>query len=681
MVFDEFQVYLALDYETYSEANLKKVGAFEYSIHPSTEIICASWRLGTRATLAAAPTKTWVPGRDSHLDLWHAFTDPDVILVAHNALFEQVITRNVFAEKYLGTAEGASAYALEQREKIRSLAPQRWLCTASLASALALPRKLADVAAVLKLPVQKDMDGHRLMLKWCKPRKPTKNNPSTRHTNPDELKRLVSYCATDTDAETLLLLKLPELSGRERKVWCLDQAINLRGFRVDRPLVKTVLQMIAEETVLLNSATSRLSRGTIRSTKQRDATLDWLSDQGAYFADLTKKTVEDALAVGDLPKPVKRMLEIRQAASKSSTAKYQAFEMRSRHDGAVRDILVYHAASTGRWGGAGIQPQNLPRPTISDAIGTAEVLRDCDLEMVRTMFGDPMEVFASCLRSMIIARKGTTLDVMDFASIEARVLFWVARHEEGLKAFREGRDLYVEQAADAFQIPAEEIAKDSLERFVGKTLILGAGFGMGKDKFRGTCAAQGKIVSEEIAELGITSYREKHAPVVKLWRSIERAAISAVENLGKRFTVNRTSWWVRGEYLWCQLPSGRRLAYFGPAVKHEPTPWGERRPVLYHWGADAKTKRWVFGKTYGGRLVENVVQAIARDLMSEAMLRIDARGPWQLVLCVHDELVAERPLKGPGSLGEFQALMEQLPLWADGIPVKTEGWSGRRYRK
>ncbi len=587
-------------------------------------------------------------------------------MVAHNALFEQVITRNVLAR------------ICHTQLYLRSLLPDRWLCTASLASALALPRKLEGAALALKLKMQKDMAGHKLMLKWSKPRKPSKNNPATRHTDPQEYQRLISYCATDLDVETELFLKCPPLTDKERKIWVLDQTINLRGFKVDRPLVKTVLRMISEETKELNRETQETFEG-LTSTTQRDGVLRQLESGGVFLPNLKKKTVEDAIASGLATGDSKRLLEMRLAVSKTSTAKYIAFEQRSRFDGRLRDILIYHTASTGRWGGSGVQPQNFPRGTVKDTIEAAKVIADGDLEFVRLIYGDPMSVFSSCLRGMIVAPKGKILDVADYAAIEARVLFWVAKHEAGLRAFREGRDLYCELASTIFNRKVTKV--DVKERFLGKEGTLGAGFGLGHVKFKSSCKEKGQEITEELAKATITAYRTTHKPVVELWRKIERAAVEAVRNPGKRYAVNMTMWFVKDSFLWCELPSGRRLAYYGPRVQYDTTPWGDKRAVLYHWGVDSLSKKWVFNKTYGGRLVENVVQAIARDLMAEAMLRIDSAGSWDLVLTVHDELIGERDIFSDATNKGFCDLMAEVPDWADGLPVRVEGWEGTRYRK
>lgn len=664
------QRYCVLDYETFSQAELKKVGAWEYSRHASTEVVCVAWRVGTRATLLSAKTRCWSPlietGNGTLEELVKVLTDPDVILVAHNALFEQAITTNVFWK-----------YSLD----VTCPPPERWLCTAALVSAIAIPRKLEWAAKVMGLQVQKDMVGHKLMLKLAKPRKPSKRNPATRWTDPEDVAKVCAYCVTDIDAEVLILLKTPPLTPTERRVWVLDQRINLRGFAVDRPLVTSVLQMINTETVRLSAETEAETRGLIASANQRDAILAWLKDEGVFLPDLRKTTVQDAIDSGLVTGAAKTVLQLRQAGAKTSTAKYMAFNLRSASDGRLRDILVYHTATTGRWGGAGIQPQNFPRGTIKNTLQAAELLARGDLELIRMFYGEPMAVFSSCLRNMIVAPPGRVLDVADYASIEARVLFWVAKHEAGIKAFLDNRPMYEEMAALIFGRPVHTIGKDSFERFVGKEAVLGMGYMMGWERFQRAVADKGREIDDGLAQRSVETYREVNWPIVNLWSNLRDAAIAAVENLGTRYTVNRTTWYVKGSFLWCILPSGRRLGYPQPTVEWLPPPWGgEPIKTLCHWGVNQYSRKWEKQRTYGGKLTENVVQAISRDLMAAAMLRIDDSGVWDIVLSVHDELLAERDAD-KGSNEGFVALMETLPPWAEGCPVKAEGWSGTRYKK
>lgn len=693
------QRYLILDYETRSEAELRQLGGYEYANHPTTQILCASWRLGTRDELRTQiklkrqwdasykeqypngtmknphAAKIWssafIETEEAAEELDELLMDKSLILVAHNALFEQSITRFVLARQFMNS-------------NLKIIPHDRWMCTAAMAAALALPRSLEGACASLHLPIQKDMDGRRLILKYCKPRKPSKNNPSRWFSSARDLRRIMLYCQNDVDAETMLFLTIPPLSWREREVWLLDQKINFRGFEADRELVKSALKLISEETINLNRETRELTSGRPGSTTQRDGVLKWLHGEGVFLPNLRAKTVSDAINEGLVVGDAKRLLQIRQDVSKTSTKKYAAFEARSRTDGRVRDILVYHAASTGRWAGAGVQPQNFPRGTIDDTTLAADVLREYDLEFVRLIYGNPMGVLSSCLRAVITAPEGRELFCADYAAIEARVLFWISKHSAGVKAFFENRPVYEEMAQVIYNLKnIEDVTKP--QRQVGKQSFLGCGYGMGWRKFLQTCKHFGIEVDEETSQVAVNAYRSFHQPVVQLWSNLQMAAIEAVRRKGTKFKINFTTWWVaplpgtKIEFLWCELPSGRRLGYFGPEVKYEKTPWDEKRPVLYHWGVNPLTRKWESSGTYGGRLAENVVQAISRDLMASAMLRIES-DVYDLILTVHDEILAECQ-KGEGSIEHFEQLMAKLPAWADGCPVRVEGWSGPRYRK
>jgi DNA polymerase len=300
------------------------------------------------------------------------------------------------------------------------------------------------------------------------------------------------------------------------------------------------------------------------------------------------------------------------------------------------------------------------------------------LEKLKFHLGDPMEIFVSCLRGMIIASEGKELFVSDFSAIEARVLFWLANHEDGVKAFVENRKMYEELAMIIFNRKRmEDVLKD--ERFVGKQAFLGSGYGMGWKKFMKTCQDFGQEVTVEVAKKAIEAYREKHAPVVALWNNLEKAAIKAVENPGKTYKINNTKWYMEGDFLVCQLPSGRCLHYYGAKIKYERTPWGQSKANLYHWTVDSKTKKWTFTKTWDGVLTQNCVGGISRDLLAASMVRVQKHN-YDVILSVHDEVIAEREI-GEGTLEEFDNLMKEIPLWAKGIPMAVEGFTGLRYRK
>jgi len=691
------QLFVVVDYETRSEADLKAIGGYEYSTHSSTEVMCVAWRVGTKETLRTTPTYVWSPLLGDDIDAYKMLDkliadllNPGHMLVAHNAFFEQVITRNVLS-RYI---DGVKTPHRCDRA-IRNIDHDRWICTAARAAALALPRNLEGACLALNLPIQKDMDGRRLLLKMCKPRKPTKNNPAKWHDTPADVARLIEYCRTDIAAEVEVFLNTPPLNETERAVWALDQKINFRGVFIDRHLVAETLKMIEVESTNMSEELTRITRGAVDKVTQRDRLLRYLHSLGARLPDLTAETVRDAIKSGEYAGDVLRLLEIKRDFGKTSTAKYSAFWFRSATDKRVRDSLLYHGASTGRWAGSGVQFQNLPRGSIKNTDLSCKLVKEGDLDAVKMVYGNAMDVFSSNIRGCVIATPGKELFCADYAAIEARVLFWVAEYDAGCKMFAEGIDLYKDMASKIYAVPFAEVT--SKQRQLGKAAILGCGYGMGAVKFAETVASQGIALEGELVkvmtpkgiqmapQLAVTiveAYRSTHELVPSLWKKLESAAKFAINNPGKVVKICHTKWFVKNHFLWCELPSGRRLAYYKPKIvvtteKKKGELW--KKESIEHYGLNNTTEQWEPQRTWGGTLTENVVQAIARDFMADAMLRIEASG-YEVILSIHDELVAERKV-GEGNLKEYEELMSTVPPWGNGCPIKVEGWSAKRYRK
>lgn len=683
-----------LDYETFSECDLKKAGGWEYSVHPSTEILCVAYRIGTWQTLRTAKTRIWIPGisEDAFGDLLRAFRNPDMVLGAHNASFEQMITRNVFATKNMPS----------KKEELQGnlLPPERWYCTAAAARAIGIPGNLEGAGSAMNLKVQKDPEGKKLVRELCMPRKPTKKDPSTRNRNPERLARLAEYCIQDTDTEVELLLALPELHPSDRKFWCLNQRMNFRGFAVDRKLVTNALKLIAVESNRLDVRTKEITGGKLESARQRNEVLNFTKKNGLKLPDLRGQTVKEFLK-NTKPKVGQEkafeLLQIRESIGRSSTAKYAAFEIRSRSDGRARDNALWYGAHTGRDSGGGLQPHNLPSlasPSLRDTglsqkdveVGV-DLIRAGDRHAIEAMFKKPMDLYASTLRSCIVAGNGKTLEVGDFATIEVRVLFWLANEQFGIKQIIEGRDLYCEMAGKIHGEDSEKIKKAykagekwaALMRQLGKQTVLGGGFGigLGGEKFMATCQMYGMDISLDIAQSAVRAYRDLYPRVPIFWTNVEAAAIAAVRNPGKRYRIGHLVWGMEGNRLTCQLPVGRKLSYYGARVGQKQTMYGPRA-CLEYLGVISPSK--VFGRihTWGGKLTENAVQGVARDCLYESLCALEEEKIREPVLAVHDEVVNEN--KKP-DVPSFLNTMGRVPSWAPGLPVKVEGWAERRYRK
>ncbi len=679
-----------IDFETRSACSLRKHGAWRYSLHPSTEVLCLAFRL-----------PSWVEGRVSlwhpafpHLGIAESDNWSDIVelvdwifagglLEAHNVWFEYCIWTNI----------------LQPQFDFPPIPAASWRCSAAKASAHALPRGLDDVVTVLKLSEKKDAEGHKLMLKLSKPRKSWKKErdrwEQTGETPPailwheseEQFARLWTYCQQDVRAEEGVSQTLPDLSPEETQVFLMDMDLNRRGFQIDSKAVSSALGLIGRETRKLNGELQKLTRGKVKKATQRAQMIDWFKTEGLTLYDTQKETLdriieEDAaLETGgcswatDLSPKAKRALQIVRALGRSSTAKYQSMQdWMDLRDYRVRGGLLYHGATTGRWSGKGVQPHNFVKGTIKDQEGLWAGLRAGKTPEGMGM----MEALANALRGAIVAAAEHVLYVADYAAIEARVVLWLAGDEAALDIFRRHEDIYLEMASAIYDRPCTKDDKD--ERALGKIAVLGLGYQMGASKFQTTCAKFGITIDDALAQTVVDTYRERFSLVKQMWWDQEDAAIAATKRAGKAVTAGRVTWIREGRFLYCVLPSGRRLSYPDPQVKQRATPWGAMKDSLTFMGVNAYNHQWQRQTTYGGMLVENITQAVARDLMAEAMLRCEATGVYQIVLTVHDEIVAEAPALA-GNVQEFEGLMAACPEWAEGCPVAAEGWTGTRYRK
>nr|WP_068432507.1 DNA polymerase [Magnetospirillum sp. XM-1]CUW38818.1 Putative Phage-like DNA polymerase\ len=666
-------IHLHFDIETRGAVDLRKTGVYVYAQDPSTAVWCACYAFGDE------PVQVWVEGQPCPPRIVEHVLAGGAIY-AHNAAFERILWEFVLGPKY-----GWPVPKLEQ-----------FFCTMAMASVMALPRGLGDAAKALGLDVQKDDAGRRVMLQMCKPR----NNAAVRATgdapiwwnSAEKLEKLIAYCKIDVEVERALTQRLKPLSDEERAIYLLDQKLNDRGVLVDMAAVKAASVVVEATAAKLNKELAKLTRHAVTSASQVAKMVAWLREQGVQAEKLDKQTVgdlieedEDLVVMGDpnaMPPVARRVLEIRREAAKSSTAKLAAFAGRTCADGRMRANLLYHGASTGRWSGQGAQLQNLPRPSLKPkqqefALG---LFADHSPELVDLLVGPPMSVVSDCLRGIIVAPEGMELMACDFSNIEGRVVAWLAGQNDLVELFRSGGKIYEEMAGFIYDKPASEITKDGIERQLGKTAVLGCGYGMGAAKFQATCEKQGIGIDDDLAKLAVAKYREKNDRIVAFWYDIEDAAIEAVRNPGQPVKHRHITYGFDGKYLRCLLPSGRKLWYARPRIEMDEKFFGKEG--LTYLGVNSLTKKWGVQRTYGGRLVENITQAVARCLLASAMLRLEAAG-YRSVLTVHDEIVAEVP-EGWGSVSEMERLMSEVPAWAQVgrvLPVAAEGWRGKRYRK
>lgn len=390
---------LTIDFETRSKVDIKKAGAWRYAEDESTEVICLSVKIeGLTARL-------WIPDkfRDYFFDEYENF-GIDLKTIVNSAWLANRVSRADTIEAHNAEFERAIWKHKMVPMGFPEIPIEKWRCSAAKAAACSLPRSLEGACEALNLPVQKDKEGHKLMLKMCKPRRPSKNNPNEWWKDPKEFIRLFKYCIQDVEAEYALSQILPDLSKQEQEVWFLDQKINERGIPIDIESCKAIIKMIeAEEEILLDKM-KMITEGEVSSPRQRDATLKWLKKQGYDLPDLTKGTVEKLLETVTYL-PVKAVLEIRQQLGKSSVSKFSAMLKMAGEDNRARGTLLYHAASTGRWGGRGIQPQNFKRAQIDDIEVLLNFIKAEEYEWVKMLWGEPFDVASKLIRGMICSKR------------------------------------------------------------------------------------------------------------------------------------------------------------------------------------------------------------------------------------------------------------------------------------
>jgi len=629
---------ISLDFETYSECDIRKAGAYAYADHSTTEVLCMAWMLD------GAEPELWTPDMPAPQRLLDLI-DAGATVWAWNSFFEMSIWNLVL--------------------KWKPVPISQWRDTAALAAAQAYPRALGKCGEALGLSGDdaKSKRGKILIQRCCKPYRGERVKDLFLY------QELYDYCLQDVVAEREIRLRLRRLTINEGQVWEADQLINWRGVRLDRKSIENGLVIIERHSLIMNNRVKILTEGYIDSTGSRAKAMQWTAEQGYPLPSYDKAAISAALEDPKCPEKIKEFLSIRQSLSRSSTKKYQAMLDCLGTDGRVHGCLMYHGASTGRWAGRHVNPQNLPRPTIDDVDACIQQMEHRDPAMID---GEPMESLSSCLRGMLMASDGNRLIVSDYASIEARVLAWLAGDDAVIKTFHDGKDIYKTTASRMFNVDYEKINYD--QRFVGKVATLALGYQGGVRAFQKMSEAYGTEVTEKEALVIRNDWRDANHKIVKLWVDVERAARNAISYDGQKYEAAMGVFkMVKGDLLF-KLPSGRVLS-FPEAVLRQ----GDRGADIIYKGMNNHTHRWDEIKGYGGSFVQSITQAVARDILAEAILRLEAAN-YPVVLHVHDEIVADVP-HGFGSLMDFEKLMCVLPDWATGLPVEAEGYESKRYRK
>lgn len=656
---------MGVDIETYSSVDLTKAGVRPYTEAPDFTILLISYRVDGQPTriidladsedvdpslLPPVPSDLPAGDLDEFLLL---LTEPEVTKTAYNASFERTCLARYFA---------------------RPMPPEEWRCTMVQAATLGLPGTLAQVGAALGLEKQKLTEGAELIRYFCKPTK-----DGTRHypkDAPDKWERFRRYNVRDVDVETDIRDRLSRWPRPQAELdaWTLDQRINDRGVRLDAGLLQQALELDAGYTTRLMSEARQL---TALQNPNSDAQLKgWLAGRGLVTDSLDKNAIPSLLEAAT-DDDTRRALQLRQELGKTSVKKYEAMKRGMCQDGRVHNLLQFYGAGrTGRWAGRLVQVQNLPQNKLNDLATARQLVKNGEFDLLELAYGSPPFVLSQLIRTTFIPSEGCRFIIADYSAIEARVLAWLAGERWVLQEFYGDGLIYEATASMMFHVPKDQIKKGGSRadlRSKGKVATLACGYQGSTGALIAMGALKSGIPEEELPGI-VKRWRKANQSIVRFWYDVEEAAIKAVQGCpstldhGIRFECE-------ADYLFITLPSGRRLAYYKPELR--PEPQFEKMGLTYL--GVGMNKQFGRQKSYGGKLVENITQATARDCLRDAMTALEAAG-YRIVFHVHDEVIADMP-EGTGSLAEMQEIMGRPLDWAPGLPLRAAGFEAGFYMK
>lgn len=641
---------LGIDIETFSSIDLIKCGVYAYTSAPDFEILLFAYAYDNNEVKIVDIAS----GEKLPEDVLRDLTEDGVIKTAYNANFERT---------------SLSKYLKQQ------LSPDSWQCTAVQASMLGLPLSLNGVGQVLGLEQQKMKEGKDLIRYFSIPCKPTKvNGERTRnlpHHAQEKWQVFKDYCKCDVEVERAIRGKIAKypISESEQKLYILDQQINDRGVLVDMELVKNAIKcdkLQKDE----NFSKAQILTG-LENPNSVAQLKKWLLENGVQVPSLSKKAVTDLAKDSD--GEVEMLLNLRLQLAKTSIKKYEAIERAICADGRVRGLLQFYGANrTGRWAGRLVQVHNLPQNHLKDLTLARDLLKDGKLEELEMLFESVPTVLSELIRTAFVPIAGGRFIMGDFAAIEARVIAWLSGEKWRMDVFATHGKIYEASASQMFRVPIEEIAKGSPLRQKGKISELALGYGGSV----GALTAMGALdmgVKEEELQVLVNAWRTANPNITRFWWSVDKAALTAVRDKTSQ-TVGRIKFTYKSGILFIALPSGRKLSYIKPRI--EINKFG-RGGITYE--GIGVSKQWCRIDTYGPKLVENIVQATARDLLAESMINVTKAG-YEIVMHVHDEIIVEAPM-GFGSLKDVCDIMAIAPAWAEGLPLRADGFECEYYRK
>jgi DNA polymerase len=642
---------LSIDIETYSSVDLRKSGVYRYVESPDFKVLIIAYCFGNGEVQIL---------NDITMDFLDALVNPKIIKSAYNANFERVCL-----SKFL---------------KIE-LPAEQWRCTMVHALELGLPGSLGEVAKALGVDEQKDSAGKKLIKKFCVPNKDGRQNMPSDELVSTDWEAFREYCRQDVRTEIAIRKKLETfpLHDDEWTLWHVDQAINDTGIEIDPVLVANAINM--NDIYLDKLETEATQISGISNPKSLQQLKAWFKQaEGLDIGELNKQTMPELLKEVQTDK-ARRMLEIRKEMSKTSVMKYHAMWQGKCKDNRVRGLLQFYGAGrTGRWAGRLVQVQNLPSNKIPDLNEARALVRSGQYDMVEMLYGNVPDVLSQLVRTAFVPRAGHRFIVADFSAIEARVIAWLAGEQWRLDVFETHGKIYEASAAQMFGVPLESIGKGSPLRQKGKVAELALGYQGGPNALIAMGALKMGLTEDELPDI-VKAWRKANPAIVQLWQDLEEGMAVAVQH-GKKVGYDRYAKYilnfnVEKNVAFIKLPSGRRLAYVKPEL--QPHPKFAGREQITYMGVNQMTRKWTRLSTYGGKLVENAVQAIARDCLAESLMRLNAVGA-SVVMHVHDEVVLEVPI-GKFSVEYIQDLMGQPIYWAPGLPLRADAFETDYYKK
>ncbi len=649
--------YLSIDIETYSSVDLTKSGVYAYADAPNFEILLFAYAFDDEPVEVIDVAA----GEELPMRVYSALSDPTIIKTAYNANFERTCIG-----KFYDLIMPAS----------------QWQCSSVHALELGLPSGLANVAAALGLEQRKDERGKSLIKFFSVPYMIKNTNQCSiledtgRHMPSDAPEKWAvfkEYCKRDVEVERAIrkkLVRFPMAEG-ELRLWEYDQRINDRGVRVDTEFVDKALLYSG---IYERDCISELKKLTgLENPKSVSQLKQWLeTETGRKIDSLNKESVNELLD-GEISLKARRVLLLRSRIAKTSVTKYEAMKRSVCKDGRIRGLLQFYGASrTGRWAGRIVQVQNLPQNHLRDLNLARDTVTSADFDTFELLYGNVLETLSELIRTALIPSEGRRFIVADFSAIEARVLSYLADEKWRLDVFKTHGKIYEASAAQMFHVPVESIHKDDPLRQKGKIAELALGYGGSSAAMVNMGALKMGLDESELKPI-VDKWRAANPRITRFWTTVENAALNALD--GYPTTIEHgISFVVEAGVLFIGLPSGRRIAYIKPRIGTNK--FGS--PSLTYMGVSAGNK-WTRLETWGGKLVENIVQAFSRDCLAEAIMRLERRG-FEVNFHVHDEVILNVPAGVSDSDEVCNIMCEPLP-WAPGLPLDADGYECDFYKK